>query len=264
MKTRFSHGLSTAAISVLFALMSVFTAFAANVAGSVESVSASTISGWAIDKDNPDKSASVVLYAYVDGSTKATELAKVTADQYRSDLVKTLGDGNHSFSYRVNWNDFQGSQFIVEAYIISGEEQIRLDGSLQYSKKDSAVKGSESVKASSSGPASDILASDTKEETAAVKGNYLGQFTTTAYCNCDICSSGHNLTYSGTVPRSKHTISADINYYPIGTKLMIGDIVYTVEDIGSGVNGNNLDIFFDTHEEALNYGRKTVDVYLAS
>ena len=72
---------------------------------------------------------------------------------------------------------------------------------------------------------------------------------------------GHKLTYSGTVPTANHTISADINRFPIGTQLMIGDTIYTVEDIGTNVVDNKLDIFFDTHQQALNYGLKTVDVY---
>lgn len=42
---------------------------------------------------------------------------------------------------------------------------------------------------------------------------------------------------------------------------MIGDTIYTVEDIGTNVVDNKLDIFFDTHQQALNYGLKTVDVY---
>lgn len=98
------------------------------------------------------------------------------------------------------------------------------------------------------------------EETGE-QGEYLGEFTASGYCSCSKCSGGHNRTYSGTVPKSKHTIAADINTYPIGTKLMIDGVVYTVEDIGSGVKGNRLDIFFDTHEEALNFGLKKVKVY---
>lgn len=94
------------------------------------------------------------------------------------------------------------------------------------------------------------------------RGAYLGEFTTTAYCNCrQCCSGGFTLTYSGTIPKANHTISADISVYPIGTQLMIGDIIYTVEDIGGNVDGNCLDIYFETHEQALDYGRKTVDVY---
>ena len=90
----------------------------------------------------------------------------------------------------------------------------------------------------------------------------LGLFTVTGYCGCDRCSGGHNLTYSGTVPTPNHTISADLDYFPLGTRLEIDGIVYTVEDKGSSVNGNILDIFYGSHEEALAKGTYTAEVFL--
>ena len=93
------------------------------------------------------------------------------------------------------------------------------------------------------------------------RGEYLGTYTVTGYCSCSICSGGSGLTYSGTVPKANHTISADLSVHPIGTKLMIDGIVYTVEDMGSGVNGNHIDIYFDTHAEAVAFGTQKRDVY---
>ena len=93
------------------------------------------------------------------------------------------------------------------------------------------------------------------------KDQFLGTFKATAYCGCDYCSGGHALTYSGTVPRANHTIAADLDLYPLGTKLMIDGIVYTVEDKGSSVIDNKIDIYFETHAEALAFGLKNVDVY---
>lgn len=110
------------------------------------------------------------------------------------------------------------------------------------------------------GPGDAIAAAQSKGD-GVKRGTSLGMFTTTGYCNCSICSSGHNLTYSGTVPRAGHTVSADINVFPLGTKLMIDDTIYTVEDIGGGVSGNKLDIYYDNHEAALNHGRKTQEIF---
>lgn len=101
-----------------------------------------------------------------------------------------------------------------------------------------------------------------KEEAPAPKETSLGRFTITGYCGCEQCSGGHNLTYSGTVPTPNHTISADLNYFSLGTKLEIDGIVYTVEDKGSSVNGNILDIFYGSHEEALAKGTYTAEVFL--
>jgi len=98
-------------------------------------------------------------------------------------------------------------------------------------------------------------------ENAPKAGSSYGTFKISGYCNCKRCSGGHNLTYSGTVPQANHTISADLDKFPLGTKLYIDGIVYTVEDKGSSVTGNRLDIFFDSHEKALDYGVKEVEVF---
>lgn len=94
------------------------------------------------------------------------------------------------------------------------------------------------------------------------QGKSLGMFTTTGYCNCEKCSGGHNLTYSGTVPQANHTLSADLELFPIGTKLMIHGTVYTVEDMGSTVDGHKVDIYYSSHEEAVAHGTKQEEVFM--
>ena len=255
MRSGFRHGLTAAALAIVCTLAGSFTAFASDSNGKVDSIDGSTVSGWAVDADNPDKSASVVLYVYTDGTTEAKELARVTADQYRNDLDETAGNGRHGFSLKVDWDAMEGTSFTVEGYVETASGQKRLYGSPQYSKKEAAPSGT-----GASGPAG----SQAADAPAPAKGTCLGKFETTAYCGCSqCCPGGHAFTYSGTVPKAGHTISADIDVFPIGTKLMIGDTVYTVEDVGSNVTGNRLDIYFDTHREALDYGVKTVDVYAA-
>lgn len=88
---------------------------------------------------------------------------------------------------------------------------------------------------------------------------YLGNFILTGYCWCEICCgewSGTG-TASGTTPVQGRTIA--MNDIPFGTKIMIGDNIYTVEDRGTPYG--HIDIYFDSHEEALNFGIKTQDVY---
>ena len=46
---------------------------------------------------------------------------------------------------------------------------------------------------------------------------------------------------------------------PLGTKLMINGTVYTVEDRGTSYG--HVDIFFNTHSEALQFGSGYADVY---
>lgn len=250
MKTRIRHGLTAVVLIVFCTLAGAFPSFA-STDGALDPINGSVISGWAFDAEHPDKTASVVLYVYTDGTTEAKELATVTADQYRNNLTHSAANGRHGFSYQVDWGKMEGTSFIIEAYAETDQGKERLYGAPQYKKAEAAAKAS--------GPAS---SGSTAAAGNGTRGALLGTFETTAYCSCSTCCpSGDALTYSGTVPKANHTISADISRYPIGTRLMIGDIIYTVEDVGSNVSGNRLDIYFGSHQEALDYGMKMAEVY---
>ncbi|MDR4024405.1 MAG: 3D domain-containing protein [Clostridium sp.] len=109
----------------------------------------------------------------------------------------------------------------------------------------------------------DTNAAAEAQEAEAPAEIYAGRFTTTTYCSCRrCCRGGKNRTKSGTIPQAGHTISADLRVFPLGTKLRINGVVYTVEDSGSGIRGNKLDIFFNSHSQALQYGKRSADVYI--
>lgn len=109
----------------------------------------------------------------------------------------------------------------------------------------------------------EIILNETPEDIQDTADEFvsLGMFTTTGYCNCEQCSGGHSLTYAGTVPQAEHTLSADLNLFPIGTQLMVDGIIYTVEDMGSSVNGNKIDIFYDSHQDAEAHGMQLQEVF---
>ena len=72
--------------------------------------------------------------------------------------------------------------------------------------------------------------------------------------------SGTGITASGTKATVGRTIAS--NGYPFGTKVMIDGHVYTVEDRGSDVVNNCLDILVESKEEAVQKGRHTATVYV--
>ena len=89
-------------------------------------------------------------------------------------------------------------------------------------------------------------------------GTYLGNFTLTAYCNCEICcGTAGNPTASGVYPTAGHTVA--MGGVPFGTQLSINGTVYTVEDRGTPYG--HVDIFFNNHSEALAFGLQSADVY---
>lgn len=85
----------------------------------------------------------------------------------------------------------------------------------------------------------------------------------TAYCPCEKCCgkwSGGN-TSSGTTPQQNRTIAVDPSVIPYGTEVTIDGQVYIAEDTGSSIKGNRIDIYFDNHQDALNYGVRYLNVY---
>ena len=98
---------------------------------------------------------------------------------------------------------------------------------------------------------------------ASIPGyEYIGTYVTTGYCPCARCCGKTNgSTASGIVATANHTIAADTSVLPFGTQVVINGQVYTVEDRGGAIRGGRIDIFFASHQEALNYGRRSVDVY---
>lgn len=90
----------------------------------------------------------------------------------------------------------------------------------------------------------------------------LGTYTVTAYCSCQkCCGKSDGITASQVLARSNHTIAADSSI-PFGTKLLIDGVTYTVEDRGGLIKGNHIDIYFDTHQESVNYGVQYHTVFL--
>lgn len=112
-------------------------------------------------------------------------------------------------------------------------------------------------------------------ETAAPELIELGEFKTTAYCTCIKCcgiwSAEHpsrvgtdyvQRTKSGTIPTADRTVSVDPDVIPLGTVLIIDGHEYIAEDTGSAVKGNVIDIYFDSHELAVEYGVQMKTIYI--
>ena len=92
----------------------------------------------------------------------------------------------------------------------------------------------------------------------------LGTFKITGYCPCSSCCGKSNgVTASGKRATAGRTIAADTSKLPMGTKVVINGHTYTVEDVGGGVRGNHIDMFFSSHSAALQWGVRYVEVFVA-
>ena len=103
----------------------------------------------------------------------------------------------------------------------------------------------------------------------------LGEFKITAYCPCEKCcgywatvrpadENGEPIVYtaSGKIAVQGVTVAADTSILPFGTVLVIDGHEYTVQDRGGMVKGNHIDIYFDSHEAAKEWGTQYMEIFV--
>lgn len=103
-----------------------------------------------------------------------------------------------------------------------------------------------------------------KSKKPKAKLTYLGRFYITYYCPCAACcgAGGGTITASGTTPTAGRTVGVNPSVIPYGTKLKIGKTYgYVAEDTGGGIGTYHIDIFVNSHQEALNKGVAYKDVW---
>ena len=102
-----------------------------------------------------------------------------------------------------------------------------------------------------------------------------GTYTLTAYCACETCcgywattrpldENGNPIVYTASGARAEAgtTIAVDPSISPYGTQVKINDHIYTAQDTGGAIKGNRIDIFFDNHADAWNFGMQQAEVFI--
>lgn len=87
-----------------------------------------------------------------------------------------------------------------------------------------------------------------------------GKYKVTAYCACmRCCGKTNGITASGTQATANRTIAAP-STFAFGTQVVINGRTYVVEDRGGAIQGNRIDVYMNTHSEALAWGVRYLDV----
>ena len=173
-------------------------------------------------------------------------------------LNKSISEVNYEYEFVTD-----GNQPEADGDRVGSVENLDTSYAAAVLKNTGRVEGGEREM---SEPMPELVESEPDESSAGGTENpvltYLGEWTTTGYCSCEICCGewATGCTASGVLATSNHTVACGI--LPFGTQVVIDGVIYTVED--TGVDGEWIDIFFDTHEEALAYGMQTKSIYLVN
>ena len=102
------------------------------------------------------------------------------------------------------------------------------------------------------------------QEEPEPKPEYITEtFKLTAYCPCmQCCGKTDGITASGTKATEGRTIAVDPNVIPFGTEVIINGHTYIAEDKGGAIKDNRIDVYFDSHQDALEFGVQYADVLI--
>ena len=94
--------------------------------------------------------------------------------------------------------------------------------------------------------------------------NSFATYEATAYCPCSYCN-GNSLSVAknGTPLEPNVTIAVDDDVIPLGSMVYIKGLGFRrADDTGSAIKGHRIDVLFPTHGEALEFGRRNIEVYV--
>lgn len=94
-------------------------------------------------------------------------------------------------------------------------------------------------------------------------------FNTSAYCSCSkCCGKSTGITASGARATAWYTLAAGSGY-KIGTVIYIPAFAkkpnggwFVVQDRGGAISNSKLDVYMDSHSQALQFGRRTLECYV--
>ncbi|MBQ5868965.1 MAG: hypothetical protein IIW68_06550, partial [Lachnospiraceae bacterium] len=171
MKKRLLCRLATFGTALLLSSITMIPAFAAQLSGHLDTVTADSVTGWAWNAEVPEECVSVEITISSGEGPGANTFTTTQALLPREDLKAALGSANHGFSLPIDWTKLYGETFTVTASAISGSEKTPLIGTYSVSKEAllAAKTAADSANAVTLIPEAVQNAAEQVNETAAAK-----------------------------------------------------------------------------------------------
>ena len=104
----------------------------------------------------------------------------------------------------------------------------------------------------------------------AVEPVSLGNFKLTAYCSCSLCcgkwanNRPNGIVYGaiGEELKEGYSIAVDPSVIPYRTEVVINGHTYKAQDCGGAIKGNRIDVYFENHNDALEFGVQYAEVFI--
>lgn len=114
------------------------------------------------------------------------------------------------------------------------------------------------------------IETDKEVDAQAVEPVSLGEFKLTAYCSCKICcgiwaiNRPNGIVYGaiGEELKEDYSIAVDPDVIPYRTEVIINGNTYKAQDCGGAIKGNRIDVYFEDHNDALEFGVQYAEVFV--
>lgn len=120
------------------------------------------------------------------------------------------------------------------------------------------------------------IETDKEDDTSqAIQPVSLGEFRLTGYCSCKICcnnfannrpmdENGNEIVYGaiGEELKEGYSIAVDPDVIPYKTEVIINGHTYKAQDCGGAIKGNRIDVYFENHNDALEFGVQYAEVFI--
>ena len=104
----------------------------------------------------------------------------------------------------------------------------------------------------------------------AIEPVSLGNFKLTGYCKCSLCcgkwanNRPNGVVYGaiGEELKEGYSIAVDPTVIAYRTEVIINGHTYKAQDCGGAIKGNRIDVYFEDHNDALEFGVQYADVFV--
>lgn len=195
-----------------------------------------------------------------------TEIVKDREMKKGTTSVSVEGkNGENELVYEVTYHNGKqvGKKFIEENVITNPvnkvvkegtKEEIKVEEVKEVKKEEEPKIIEEPVKEETTKEVEQVKETSESSEVSNLGTHMVVE--STSYCQGSVTATGTQARWG--------VIAVDPNVIPFGTKVYIPqfDKVFIAEDTGGAIKGNKIDIFMNSESQCIQWGRRTIDIYI--
>ena len=204
-----------------------------------------------------------------------TKSGTTSSDSRKNEVLQQGKDGLKEVTYQVKYqNDIEIQRTVIKEKVlkkaVNKVVQVTKATSRNSDETDRTTKKEEktgSKKIASKAASKSALAKKVEGKTPIVKTLNTSAYTA-SNCGKSKKSKGYGRTASGAIASSWYTVAAGKGY-PMGTIIYVPALKnkpnggwFVVQDRGGAISNNHLDIYMNTNNECIQFGRRNLQCYI--